>query len=113
MMPSQKYLLLHRSPVDQQPPSPTKMQEMYAVWSAWKEKFKNNIVDMGGKLRPTGKVVSASGAMDGPFVEAKEIVGGYMIVTADSYAEAAEMAREMFGMMSPGTRIEVREMAGP
>jgi hypothetical protein len=51
--------------------------------------------------------------MDGPLVEAKEVVGGYMIVTAESYDAALEMAREMFGMMGPGTRIEVRELAGP
>jgi hypothetical protein len=112
-MANQKYLLLHRSPVEQQPPSPAKMQEMYAVWTAWKAKFEGNVVDMGAKLRSTGKVVSAAGAMDGPFIEAKEIVGGYMIVTAESYDQAADMAREMFGMMSPGTRIEVREIAGP
>jgi hypothetical protein len=89
------------------------MQEMYAVWSAWKEKFKANIFDMGAKLSPKGKVLTASGTMDGPYVEAKEIVGGYMIVTAESYDDAAAMAREMFGMMGPGTRIEIREMAGP
>jgi hypothetical protein len=87
------------------------MQEMFAVWNAWKEKFKDNVVDMGGKLKASGKVLTASGAMDGPFMEAKEIVGGYMIVTADSYEHALEMAREMYGMMSPGTRIEIREMA--
>ena len=87
------------------------MQEMFAVWNAWKEKFKDNVVDMGGKLKPTGKVLAASGAIDGPFMEAKEIVGGYMIVTADSYEHALEMAREMYGMMSPGTRLEIREMA--
>ncbi|HXU80485.1 MAG TPA: YciI family protein [Polyangia bacterium] len=112
-MPSHKYLLLHRSPLDQPPPSPAKMQEMYAVWTTWKEKFKNNVLDMGAKLAPSGKVLTASGAMDGPYVEAKEIVGGYMIVTADSYDQAAQMAHEMFGMMSPGTRIEIREIAGP
>ena len=52
-MPSKKYLLLHRSSTEPQPPpSPAKMQEMFAVWTAWKEKFKDNILDMGGKLRP-------------------------------------------------------------
>ncbi|HEY0715968.1 MAG TPA: YciI family protein [Polyangia bacterium] len=112
-MPAQKYLLLHRSPTDQQPPSPTRMQEMYAVWNAWKDKFKDNILDMGAKLKPSGRLVSAAGAQDGPYVESKEIVGGYMIVSADSYEHATEMAREMFGMMGPGTRIEIREMAGP
>ena len=116
-MPSQKYLFLHRSPVDQQqpqqPPSPAQMQEMFAVFSAWKEKFKDKILDMGGKLKPGGKVFAASGVMDGPLVEAKEIVGGYMIVTAESYEEALEVARGMSGMMSPGARIEIREMSGP
>ena len=94
-MPSQKYMFLHRSPTGAQPPSPAQMQEMFAVWNTWKEKFKDNIVDMGDKLKPGGKVLAASGAMDGPFVEAKEIVGGYMIVTAESYEQPCEMAREM------------------
>jgi hypothetical protein len=112
-MPSQKYLFLHHSPTEQQPPSPARMQEMYAAWNAWMGKFKNQVVDMGAKLKPSGKVLTAAGVMDGPLVEAKEIVGGYMIVTADSYDAALEMAREMFGMMGPGTRIEIRELAGP
>ena len=112
-MPSQKYLFLHHSPTDEQPPSPARMQEMYAAWNAWMGRFKNQVVDMGAKLKPSGKVLTASGVMDGPLVEAKEIVGGYMIVTADSYDAALAMAREMFGMMGPGTRIEIRELAGP
>ena len=115
-MPSQKYLFLHRSASDQQKPSqqpsPTQMQEMYAAWSAWKEKFKANILDMGSKLTPGGKVLSASGVTDGPFVEAKEIVGGYMIVTAESYELALEVAKGMTGMMMPGASIEIRELAG-
>ena len=112
-MPSQRYLFLHRSPTDQQPPSPARMQEMFAAWNTWMQKFKSQVVDMGGKLKPSGKVLTASGAMDGPLVETKEIVGGYMIVSAGSYDEALDMAREMFGMMGPGTRIEIRELAGP
>lgn len=112
-MPSQKYLFLHRSPADQQPPSPARMQEMFAVWKAWMEKFKSQVVDMGAKLSSSGRVLTGSGVMDGPLVETKEIIGGYMIVSADSYEAALEMAREMFAMMGPGTRIEIRELAGP
>jgi hypothetical protein len=89
------------------------MQEMFAVWNAWMEKFKSRVVDVGGKLKPSGKVLAHSGVMDGPLVEAKEIVGGYMIVTADGYDDAVEMAREMFRMMGPGARIEIRELAAP
>jgi hypothetical protein len=86
------------------------MQEMFARWNAWKDRFKDHIVDWGDKLKPGGKIVSAAGVSDGPFVEAKEVIGGFMIVTADGYDEACAMAREM--PAGPGARIEVREMMG-
>jgi hypothetical protein len=89
------------------------MQEMYAAFNAWKDKFKENILDMGGKLKPGGKVVSVSGATDGPFVEAKEIVGGYMLVSAESFDRALEVARECPGVIMPGSSVEIREVAGP
>lgn len=111
-MATQKYLFLYRSALEQRPPSPAQMQEMLATWNAWKDKFKANILDMGDKLKPTGKVVTAAGVSDGPFVEAKEVVGGYMIVIADGYDRALAVAKEMPGMGMPGTRIEIREMAG-
>src|SRR3989449_9568027 len=117
MMPTQKYLCIHRSAPgkqqQQQQPSPAQMQEMYAAFNVWKEKFKANILDMGGKLQPGGKVLAASGVTDGPFVEAKEIVGGFMIVAAESYERALEVAREMPVPMMPGSSIEIREIAGP
>jgi hypothetical protein len=78
-------------------PSPAQMQEMFAAFNAWKATFKGNIVDMGGKLRPGGTVVTTAGATDGPFVEAKEIVGGDMLVSADTFEQALDVARD-----SPG-----------
>jgi hypothetical protein len=89
------------------------MQEMYAAFNAWREKFKAEIADMGAKLKPGGKIVTPSGVSDGPFVEAKEIVGGYMIVAADSYERAVEVARECPGLMVAGNVVEVREIASP
>jgi len=112
-MPDQKYLFLHRSPTEPASPSPARMQEMFSVWKAWMEKFKGQVVDMGAKLKPSGKVLTGNGVIDGPLVETKEIIGGYMIVTAESYEAAVEMAKEMYPMMAPGTRIEIRELAGP
>lgn len=113
-MPTQKYLFIQRSaPGKREPPSPAQMQEMYTAFHAWKEKFKDNILDMGGKLKPGGKIVSASGVTDGPFVEVKELVGGYMVVVAESYERALEVARESPGVMMPGSTVEVREIAGP
>ena len=106
-----RYLFLQRSvPGRTQRPSPAQMQEMFAAFNAWKEKFKDRILDMGGPLKPGGKVVTASGATDGPFVEAKEIVGGYMLVSAESFEQALEVARESPPVMMPGSSVEVREI---
>lgn len=112
-MPDKRYLCLHRRvPGERQQPSPAQMQEMHAVFNTWKEKFKENILDMGGSLKPGGKVLTASGVTDGPFVEAKEIVGGYMLVSAESYDRALEVARESPGLMMPGSSIEIRDLGG-
>ena len=110
---TRKFLFLHRSQASggqAAKPSPDEMQAMFARWNAWKEKFKDNIVEMGGRLTPGGKVLTASGVMDGPLVEAKEIIGGYMIVTADSYDRALEVAAGCPGLIRPGSSCEVREI---
>lgn len=110
-MAMKKFLLIQRSQRgERQPPSPAQMQEMFAVFNAWKEKYKDNILDMGGKLSSGGKVVTGSSVTDGPFVESKEIVGGFMIVAAESYERALEVAREGPGVMMPGSSVEIREI---
>ncbi len=115
-MPKQNYLCIQRGqprqPGKGEAPSPAQMEEMYAKFNAWKEKFQDNIVDMGGKLGD-GKVVTSEGATDGPFVEAKEVVGGYMIVSAESMEEAVEVARQSPGVAMPGSSVEVREISTP
>jgi hypothetical protein len=114
-MPNQKFLCIQRSTpgAARQQPSPAQMQEMYAAFNAWKEKFKANILDIGGRLKPGGKIVSPSGVMDGPLVEAKEIVGGFMIVAAESYDQAVEITQGCPGVISPGSSVEIREIAAP
>lgn len=115
-MPMQKYLMILRTAPGtgkSEPPSPAQMQAMYAQFTAWKEKFQDNILDMGGKLKSGGKILTAAGVTDGPFMEAKEIIGGFMVVGAESFARALEVARESPGMAMPGTSIEIREIASP
>jgi hypothetical protein len=93
-------------------PSPAQMQEMYAQFSAWQEKFANNLVDMGGRLG-AGKLVTPDPAPDGPFVEVKELVGGYMIVSAESLDEAITVARGCPGLVGPGSGVTVVEIRSP
>ena len=113
-MATQKYLVFLRNvPGKQEPPSPAQMQEMYAAFNTWSEKFKGNILDMGGRLKPGGKILTASGVTDGPFAEAKEVVGGYMVVAAENSDRAVEIARECPGVLRPGSIVEIREIMSP
>lgn len=93
-------------------PSPAEMQGMYAKFNEWREKFQNNLADMGGKLG-AGRLVTTQPAADGPFVEVKELIGGYMIVSAASLEEAIEVARQFPGLVRPGSGVEVIEIRTP
>ncbi len=111
-----KYLCLQRSlgPAQQsnEKPSPAQMQAMYEQFNAWREKFKENLVDLGGRLG-SGKVALPDPPPDGPFVEVKELVGGYMIVSAASLDEAIRVASACPGLMRPGSGVEVIEIRAP
>ncbi|MEL7370011.1 MAG: YciI family protein [Myxococcota bacterium] len=111
-----RFLCLQRSlpSAEGAKPSPAQMQKMYEQFGAWQEKFKANLTDMGGKLGD-GKLVRVEDAsgQDGPFVEVKELVGGYMIVSADSLDEAIEVARGCPGLVRPGSGVEVIEIDTP
>ena len=113
-MSKRKYLVLarHQPAGSQGRPSPEQMQQMFAAYKTWMEKFKDDILDMGDKLKSDGRLVSASGVADGPFVEAKEVVGGYMIVSAESYDRAVEVVRACPAVDAPGALLEIREMEG-
>jgi hypothetical protein len=45
--------------------------------------------------------------VDGPFVESKEIVGGFSIIQADTIDAAAELAKSCPALLSGG-HVEVR-----
>ena len=93
-------------------PSPSQMQEMYTQFNAWREQFRDNLTDMGGRLG-AGRLVTPQPPPDGPLVEVKELVGGYMIVSAQSLDEAIQVARECPGIVRPGGGVEVIEIQAP
>jgi hypothetical protein len=93
-------------------PSPAQMQAMYAKFTEWREKFQQQLVDLGGRLGK-GRVALPDPPPDGPFVEIKELVGGYMIVEAASLDEAIRVASGCPGLLSPGSGVEVIEIHSP
>ena len=82
--------------------SPQRMQEIYGKYRAWRERLaKEGRVGASHKLEgDTGRVMrGASGngkvhITDGPFAEAKEVVGGFFILNAESYEAAVDLARD-------------------
>jgi hypothetical protein len=111
-----KYLCLQRSlpgvVASAEKPSPAQMQAMYEKFNEWREKFQKNLVDLGGRLGE-GKLALPDPPPDGPFVEMKELVGGYMVVSAADLDEAIQVARECPGLMRPGSGVEVIEIRTP
>jgi hypothetical protein len=88
------------------------MQQMYEAFREWQARFGDKIVDLGGRLGE-GRLVSMSAKIDGPYVEIKELIGGYMIVSAESLDEAADIARGCPGLVGPGSGVEVISIQTP
>lgn len=111
-----KYLCLQRNlpggDASAEKPSPTQMQAMYEKFNQWREQFQANLVDLGGRLGQ-GQLALPDPVPDGPFVEVKELVGGYMIVSAADLDEAIRVARECPGLVRPGSGVEVLEIRSP
>jgi hypothetical protein len=93
--------------------TPEEMQQHMQKWEKWigEGMRKGWMTNPGDALTPEGRVVSAKVITDGPFVESKEIVGGYSIVQADSIDAAAQLAKGCPGLLVGGT-VEVRTLAG-
>lgn len=113
-----KYLCLQRNlprpagAAGSERPSPAQMQAMYEQFNAWREKFQANLSDLGGRLG-AGRVATNEPPPDGPLIELKELVGGYMIVSAASLDEAVEIARACPRLVRPGSGVEVIEIHVP
>jgi hypothetical protein len=63
----------------------------------------------GSRLSTEIALVSRSGITDGPFGEAKEVVGGYWFIVARSLREAAELAAKN-PCARYGLRYEIRPL---
>jgi hypothetical protein len=93
--------------------TPEESQQHMQKWEKWiaEGMQKGWLLDPGDGLTPDTRVVNAKVVTDGPFVESKEIVGGFSIVQADSIDTAAKLAKGCPGLSIGGT-VEVRCLAG-
>jgi hypothetical protein len=91
--------------------SPEQMQKTMQKWVAWFKDLNANgcIKYPGHPLEATGKVVSgkAKAVHDGPYAEAKDVVGGYMLIEARDLAHAVEISKGC-PILEVGGSVEVR-----
>ena len=77
--------------------SPEQAQQVMQKWMAWFKELADNghVKDRGQPLERSGKLVSGKrrAVTDGPFAEAKDVVGGYTLIVAKDLNEAAELSK--------------------
>ena len=107
-------LLLHEDPAAFANVSPNEMQEIIQKYSDWKQRMQNSgAMVRGQKLQNgTGRVLHRTGgetaAIDGPYTESKEVIGGLFEIRAEDYEHAVAASLEC-PHLEYGT-IEVREI---
>lgn len=90
--------------------SPDEMQRNMQKWADWVEVLAKEGRTQGGHpLEFGGRVVSGKNkpVTDGPYAEAKDVVGGYLLVTARDIGHACELARGC-PIFEDGGTVEVR-----
>lgn len=92
--PSFEYLVLSRGQWDRDA-SPEAIQDTIDRFYAWHDRLvSEGKMRAGQRLARESRLVSRQTTTDGPFTEAKEIVGGYWFILAKSLDEAAAIAAE-------------------
>jgi hypothetical protein len=106
-----EFLLIFRNQLQENaaPPTQEQMQTMLSQWRSWiKGVAAKGNYSGTNRLTSEGKFLQSNSLVkDGPFAEAKEVVGGYLVVKANSLDAAVDIAREC-PIFNYGGDVEVR-----
>jgi hypothetical protein len=107
-----RFLSIYKAKERDRPPSPEEMATM--------GKLIEEMMTSGALIATEGCLPSAKGAriritdgkftvVDGPFTEAKEVVGGFALLEATSKAHAIEITKHFLKVVGEG-ECEIREL---
>lgn len=109
-----QFLYLYRAPAGTRQDTmgtPERAQQNMQRWIAWFKDLdaKGHLKDRGQPLDASGKVVRGQHktVTDGPFTEAKDVIGGFTIVEAKDVEHAVELSRGC-PILDHGGSVEVR-----
>lgn len=105
------FIFLYRGGVSHRNLSPEQMQQIVRQYTEWVEQHRGRGQFLGGKpLEDEGRVVAGKEGQivsDGPFMESKEIIVGFMMLRAANLADAVVIAQGC-PILSLGGIVEVR-----
>lgn len=112
---SQYILLLHQAPDYNMDLPREKLLEMTKRYLAWADSLRHKGQMVGGEKLAAGGVRHIKlrdgqpVASDGPYAEAKDVLGGYFVIEARDAAEAESIARDCPHLsLSPTNWLEIR-----
>jgi hypothetical protein len=108
------YTLANEAEMPAEPPSPDMFEKMGKFVE---ETTKAGVIVATGGIAPTseGAIISLKAGdftvVDGPFTEAKELVGGWALLECRDLPEAIEWSKRFLGVLGEG-EVRVRPVSG-
>jgi hypothetical protein len=113
---SKEFMLILRGGIPPKDLRPEQIQAIIAKFGEWMaEMQKRGQLRGAGRLEDDGRRLSrkqGKTVTDGPYVEAKEIIGGYFLVMAPNLDQALDIAKQCPILDNEGT-VEVRPIPPP
>jgi hypothetical protein len=107
-----RFLSIYKSAERNTPPTPEEMTRMgklieEGMKAGWLLETQGCLPSaLGARVRRSGGKVNVT---DGPFTEAKELVGGFAILKANSKVEAIQLAKDFLSVVGEG-ECELRQL---
>jgi hypothetical protein len=95
---------------------PERAQEVYGRIYEWFQQNSDKISDGGAELQPVETATTVKSGpdgpvvVDGPFSEAKEVVGGFSVIDVEDLDAAIALVKTWPSLELPGIAIEIRPM---
>lgn len=95
---------------------PERAQEVYGRIYQWFGAHADVIVDSGAELQPAATATTirpgdgAPVVADGPFSEAREVVGGFSVIDVPDLDAAIALAKTWPSLELPGVAVEIRPL---
>jgi hypothetical protein len=113
---SKEFMLILRGGIHPRDMQPEQIQALMAKFGQWMSQMQSCGQVRGvGRLEDDGRRLSRKHGQimtDGPYVEAKEIIGGYFLISAPDLNQALDIAKQCPILENEGT-VEVRPIQPP